>query len=128
MRLHRLVPCLLAAAAALLCTSGLAAELTSGTELMEALAARAQSVEARIAARDAPGGVADAQALAAAFEELALAYGRRDDGADAVRWSSQGKEAATELARLLAARELDRALQAAASLRATCAGCHRAYR
>lgn len=127
MRPSRIAPLLAVFAVGLLCTIGRADEATD-LELMDRLAETVRSLDARLAARDAAAAAQDARALEAAFDALARAYSERDDGRDAVAWSSLGKDLSSGILPLLAANELERAQQASASLRAACAGCHRAYR
>jgi hypothetical protein len=127
MRPSRIAPLLGVLALALLGTIGRADE-TMDPELMDRLAETVRSLDARLAARDAAAAAQDARALEVAFDALVTSYSKRDDGRDAVVWSSLGKDLSSGILPLLAAHDLDRAQQAAASLRAACAGCHRAYR
>ena len=77
--------------------------------------------------RTGPEAVRSAETLGGVYEDM-IAFWRRNNAPDAVKWSEQGKAAAVELAAAAHAGDSPRAAEAWKALDATCGACHDAYR
>ena len=87
-----------------------------------------QSVQQKIALKDATAATADAVVLQDTFKLVEEFWIHRGDAQDAVDLSKEARERAGDVARALREKDFDRASTEAIKVAETCTTCHRLHR
>ena len=95
---------------------------------MKTIDEKNQSVQQNIAAKDAKAAAEDAKALQDTFQLVEGFWKKRGNAQDAVDLSRKAGERATEVAKLVAAKDFEAASTQSVKIAETCTACHRLYR
>ncbi len=95
---------------------------------MQTIDQKNQSVQQKIALKDATGAAADAAVLEETFRLVEEFWRHRADGQDAVDLSKEAQERAAGIAKAVGDKDFDRASSQAIKVAETCTSCHRLHR
>jgi len=111
-----------------LITSICSADIGLSTDLMQSIEDTNKSMSSNISLHDAAASTADAKELTAMFAEVETFFIQKGDAPDAVELAQKSKSLTLEIASDIAAKEYDKATNAATSVSRNCRTCHTFYK
>ena len=114
--------------ALLIATSAVPQSIFVFDEWMQRIDEGSQDLQRRIAARDAGAAARSASEIEELYGLMERFFEKRGEGADAVRWSREGRERAARAQVDLAARRFDAARRQALAIAHGCRTCHARYK
>lgn len=121
-----MTPWKVAALAALSCLALSAEHNEQFVGWMKSTASASNALK-KLEKKTGPEAVRSAERIGSAYEEM-IGYWRQRNAKDAIKWSQDGKSAATQLAAAAHAGDEEKAVAAFNSLNTTCRPCHDTYR
>jgi hypothetical protein len=97
-------------------------------EWMQRIDEGSQDLQRQIAARDVAAAARSAREIEELYGRMETFFEKRDEAADAVRWSREGREWAARAQRELAARRFGAARRDALAIAHGCRDCHTRYK